>query len=323
MRRRDFILALGGSVMTCPFSAYGQPAKSHRIGYLALIAGEDQAVVMQRLRELGYREGENLTVEPRSAEGHPERLPALAVELARSGPDLLVAGFGTLTAKAAKAASTTIPIVFTSVGDPVGAGIVASLNRPGGNVTGVTSQASDVVGKRLQVLDELTPGKRMIAVLMNPDTPFSELALQELKAAAATAHQPIEVFRVRTAEQVPTAIEAAAKVGAAGLITLEDPLLLSARRQIADAAARLRLPTVFGNRDFVAAGGLLSYGVDRRHLYRRAADYVDKIIKGAKPADLPVEQPTKFELVINLKVAKTLGLEVPSTLLALADEVVE
>jgi putative ABC transport system substrate-binding protein len=323
MRRRDFVLGLGGAAIACPLATHAQPGKSHRIGYLALIAGEDQAVVMQRLRELGHREGENLTVEPRSAEGHPERLPALAAELARSSPDLLIAGFGTLTAKAAKAASATIPIVFTSVGDPVGSGIVASLNRPGGNVTGFTSQASDIVGKRLQILDELIPGKRMIAVLLNPDTPFSELALQELKAAAAAAHQPIEVFRASTAEQVPAQIEAAASAGATGLITLEDPLLLSARRQIADVATRHRLPTVFGNRDFVAAGGLVSYGVDRRHLYRRAADYVDKILRGAKPENLPVEQPTQFELIINLKVAKTLGLEIPPTLLALADEVIE
>jgi putative ABC transport system substrate-binding protein len=275
MKRRDFILALGGAA-AWPLATHAQPGKSHRIGYLALIAGEDQAVVMQRLRELGYREGENLTLEHRSAEGYPGRLPALAAELARSSPDLLIAGFGTLTAKAAKAASTTIPIVFTSVGDPVGAGIVASLNRPGANVTGVTSQASDVVGKRLQILDELIPGKRMIAMLMNPDTPFSELALQELKAAAAAAHQPIEVFKARAAEQIPAEIEAAANAGATGLITLEDPLLLSARR-----------------------------------------------LRGAKPADLPVEQPTKFELIINLMVAKTLGLEIPPTLLALADEVIE
>ena len=268
--------------------------------------------LLERLHELGYVEGKNMTFTYRSAEDHPERLPQLAKELVQANPDVLIAGFGTLAAKAAKAATTTIPIVITSVGDPVGAGLITSLSRPGGNVTGVTSQASDVVGRRLQMLEDLIPNQ-MIAVLMNPDTPFSRLALQELRAAANPKGQRLAVFEARTADEVSSRVEAASKAGAAGLLTLDDPLMLSVSKQIADLAAKARLPTMFGSRDFAEAGGLMSYGVDRRQLNRRAAEFVDKILKGAKPADLPVEQPTKFELVINLKTAKALGLDNSAT----------
>ena len=278
--------------------------------------------LLERLHELGYVEGKNMTFTYRSAEDHPERLPQLAKELVQANPDVLIAGFGTLAAKAAKAATTTIPIVITSVGDPIGAGLITSLSRPGGNVTGVTSQASDVVGRRLQMLEDLIPNQ-MIAVLMNPDTPFSQLALQELRAAANPKGQRPAVFEARTADEVSSRVEAASKAGAAGLLTLDDPLMLSVSKQIADLAAKARLPTMFGSRDFAEAGGLMSYGVDRRQLNHRAAEFVDKILKGAKPADLPVEQPTKFELVINLKTAKALGLTIPDKLLALADEVIE
>ena len=201
--------------------------------------------------------------------------------------------------------------------------MVASLNRPGANVTGLSSQASEIGSKRLQIVDEFARGKRMVATLLNPDAPFSVLALQELAAAAELRRQRLEVFEARTADQVSASIEAASKADAAGLITLEDPLLLGLRRQIVDLTAKIRLPTVYGNREFTEAGGLMSYGVDRRQQSRRAAEYVDKILKGAKPADLPVEQPTKFELVINLKAAKALGLDMPDKLLALADEVIE
>jgi len=198
-----------------------------------------------------------------------------------------------------------------------------SLSRPGGNVTGVTLEASDVVGKRLGVLDELVPGKRTVAVLMNPDTPFSVLALRELKAAAVEAAQPLHVFEARSADQVLVGVDTAAKTGAAGLLTLEDALLASTRRQIAERAITTRLPIVYGSRAFPEAGGLISHGVDRRDMYRRAADYVDMILKGRRPSELPVEQPTKFELVINLKAAKAIGLDIPDKLLALADEVIE
>jgi putative ABC transport system substrate-binding protein len=293
------------------------------VAYLALLGDQDAVIVRQRLDELGYREGRNLTFDFRSAEGQAERLPQLAAELVRTRPDVIIAGFGTLTAKAAQAATPTIPVVFTTVGDPIGAGIVKSLNRPGANITGFTDQASDITGKRLQILQELVPGIRVVAVLLNPDTPFSALALQELKAVTGGGAPRLEICAVRTADQLATSVEAAAAAGATGLMILEDPLLVSLRRQIADLAARLRLAATYGNRIFVDAGGLLSYGTDRQQLFRRAAEMVDKILKGEKPDDIPVERPTKFELVINLKTAAALGLTIPPTLLALADEVIE
>jgi putative tryptophan/tyrosine transport system substrate-binding protein len=327
--RREFINLVGGAVVAWPLgaSAQQQPGgKSHRVSFLALVPGEDTTLMkalLERLHELGYREGANLIFEYRSAEGRPERLAPLAMELVQARPDVLVAGFGTLAAKAAKAATTTIPVIFTTVGDPLGAGIIASLGRPGGNVTGLTDQARDVQGKRLQLLLELIPGTNDIAVLLNPDTPFSRLALEEAKTAAEYGHIRLHVLEARTADQIAERIEEAAKASAAGLLILEDPLIYSIRGKIADQATRLRLPTMCVYRDSVEAGGLMSYGPDRRQIYRRAAEYVDKILKGAKPADLPVEQPTKFELIVNRKTAKALGLEVPDKILSLADEVIE
>jgi putative ABC transport system substrate-binding protein len=323
MDRRVFVTILG-SAIAWPFAARGQQAvKSYRVAYLDLLAGPDSTIVNQRLNELGYAEGKNLIFDHRSAEGQAERLPQLAADFVRTNPNVIVTGFGTLTAKAAQAATAAIPIVFVSVGDPIGAGIVKSLNRPGGNVTGVTSQGAGIVSKRLQILDELVPGIRIVAVLLNPETPFAPLALQELRTAADARAQRLEVFEIRTADQLSTSVEAAARTGAAGLMTLEDPLLLGLRRQIADLTAKLRLPAVFGDREFADAGGLLSYGTDRRQQYRRAAELVDKVLKGEKPVNIPVEQATKFELVINLKTAKAIGLTIPNTLLALADEVIE
>jgi putative tryptophan/tyrosine transport system substrate-binding protein len=326
VRRRQFITLLGAAA-AWPFAVRAQSGvKSHRVSFLALIPREDATLMkafLERLLELGYSEGTNLIFEYRSAEGRPDRLGPLATELVQAKPDVLVAGFGTLAAKAAKAATTTIPIVFTTVGDPLGAGIIANLGRPGGNVTGLTDQAKDVQGKRLQLLLELLPGKNDIAVLLNPDTPFSRLALEEAKTAAEYGHVGLQVFEARTADQITEKIEEAVKGGAAGLLILEDPLIYSIHKKIADLAARSRLPTMWVYRDAVEAGGLMSYGPDRRQIYRRAAEYVDKILKGAKPADLPVEQPTKFELIINLKAARALGLDVPPTLIATADEVIE
>jgi putative ABC transport system substrate-binding protein len=235
---------------------------------------------------------------------------------------VLIAGFGTLTAQAAKAATTTIPIVFTTVGDPVGAGVVASLARPGGNATGL-SGLTEIGGKRLELLRELIPRKQVVAVLMNPDTPFTRLALKEIKTAAEAERIRLEVLEARTPDQVSAGFEAAIKAGAGGLLVLEDPLMYDLRRQISDLAAKFRLPAVYTYRDYAQAGGLMSYGTDRRQIYRRAAEYVDKILKGAKAADLPVEQPTKFELIINLKTARALGLTIPPSLLARADQVIE
>ena len=307
-----------------PFAARAQQtAKANRVAYLALIDSVGPSVIKQRLQELGYIEGRNLIFDYRSVEGQADRLPQLAADVVRTNPDVLVTGPGTLTVKAAQAATATIPIVFSSIGDPIGAGIITSLNRPGANITGVTIQASEIGSKRLQVLRELIPGIRIVAVVMNPDTPFSALALQELRVAADTGGQVLEVFEVRIGDKLAVGLEAAVRAGATGLITIEDPFLASLRREIVDLAAKLRLPTIYGSRQFVEAGGLISYGTDIRQIVRRAAEIVDKILKGTKPGDIPVEQPTKFQLVINVKTAKTLGLELPPLLLAVADEVIE
>jgi putative ABC transport system substrate-binding protein len=329
MRRREavsfFAVAVAPAVWPAALKAQ-QTERSYRIGYLALLPGEDTTLmkpVVQRLNELGYGEGRNLTLVFRTADGQADRLPLLAREMVGLAPDVLVTGFGTLTVQAAKAATSTIPIVFTSVGDPVGAGLVASLSRPAANITGVTSQASEIVGKQLQLLEEIVPGNRRVAVLLNPATPFANLALQELRAAASLGRQRLEVFETRTAQEIIAAVETAIRSGTAGLFAVGDPLMLSVRQQIADLAEQGRLPTVFGSREFVQAGGLISYGVDRRQQNRRAGEFVDKILKGARPSDLPIEQPTAFELVINMKTAKALGLAIPASLLARADEVIE
>ena len=331
MRRREFIGAVGGAVaapsLLWPRAARAQQAgKSYRIGYLALLPGEDTTLekpFAQRLQELGYSEGRNLKLEYRSAEGRPERLAELAAELMRANPDVLVAGFGTLTAKVAAAATSTIPIVFTSVGDPVGAGLVVSLATPGANLTGLSAQASDTVAKRLQIMEDLVPGDKAIAVLSNPDTPFSASALRVARSAAEQGRRQLVEFEARTPDQVSVGIAAAVKSGAAALLVLEDPLTLGMARKIAELVAAARLPTIYGLRKFPEIGGLMSYGPDLPQISRRAAEYVDKVLRGARPADLPVEQPTKFAFVINMKAARELGLVLPSTILALADEVIE
>jgi len=318
---------LGAVAFVRPRAARAQQsARSYRVSYLALLPDEDVTlakIFVQQLQQLGYSLGNNLVLSYRSAEGRPERLADLAAELMQAKPDVLVAGFGTLTAKAAAAATRTTPVVFTSVGDAVGAGLVASLGRPGANVTGVSSQASEIATKQLQILEELVREKGTIAVLLNPDTPYTALALRQVRAAAEQIHQPLTVFEARTPDQVSKGIEAAIKSGVAGLIVLDDPLVLSERQQITGLVAEARLPAIYGFRDFAQAGGLMSYGPDQKQIYRLAAEYVDKILKGVRPADLPVEQPTKIELLINLKTAKELGLTIPPSLLVSADEVIE
>jgi putative ABC transport system substrate-binding protein len=330
MRRRQFIGLVGGvaALPVLPLSAVPaqQAGRQYRIAYLALLAGEDATFakpLLQRLEELGYRESKNMIWEYRSADGRAERLPQLAAELVSAGPDVLIAGFGTLAPKAAIAATRSIPIVFTSVGDPVGAGLVASLSQPGGNATGMSGQASDIAPKKLQILEDLIPGKKLVAVLENPDTPYTALALLQIKTAAAAMGLPFAVVDARTVDQIPAAIDEAIRSGAASMLVLEDPVLLSAIQQTTDLAAKVRLPAIYGPREYAQAGGLISYGTEQSQLSRRAAEYVDRILKGASPASLPVEQPTKFEFVINLRTAKALGLEIPSNMLSLADELIE
>jgi putative ABC transport system substrate-binding protein len=324
MRRRDFIALVGGTAATWPVAARAQPpARTYRVAYLALAGDRDAMIVKQRLEEVGYSEARNLIFDFRSAQGYPERLLALAAELVRTNPDVIVAGFGTATAKAAQAATAAIPIVFTAVGDPIGNGLVKSLSRPGANVTGMHAQAVDIVGKRLQILEDIAPGIRTIAVVLNLDAPFTAVALPAWRIAADARGHRLELCDAPAAEQLSAHLEAAVKSGATALAVLETPLLLDLRREIVELAARLRLPAVYSNREFADVGGLASYGADRPQLYRRAAELVDKILKGQKPADIPVEQPTKFELVVNLKTAKAIGVTISPTLLATADEVIE
>jgi putative ABC transport system substrate-binding protein len=325
--RRDVLALLGGVAAASalrPLPLRAQEAqKRYRVAYLALAGDQDAVIVKHRLDELGYHDGRNLIFDFRSADGDPERLPRLAAELVATHPDVIVTGFGTAPAKAAQAATATIPVVFSSVGDPIGSGIVKSLNRPGANVTGLHALGAETGGKRLQILQELSPDMRVVAVLVEPDAPYTAVALPVLENAALARGLRIELCEMRRADQLAAVVEAAVKAGATGLTLLETPPLNNLRRDIADLAARLRLPAIYSNREFVEAGGLMSYGTDRRDLYRRAAELVDKILKGGKPADIPVEQPTKFELVINLKTARALGMPVPSTLLAIADDVIE
>jgi putative ABC transport system substrate-binding protein len=323
--RRLLLRALACAVLLGTKGA--NAAKSFTIGYLALLPGEDRmgfmARFIRRLDELGYKNGRNLRLIYRSAEGQPQLLSGLASELVGMKPDVLVTGLGTVAAKAGKAVADGIPVVFMAVGDPVGANIVESLARPGGNVTGLSDLAAHIQGRRLALLREIAPTATVVAVILNPGTPYTALAYKELEQAAKIINIELRAFQVRSPEEITPQLEAAKGGGADALAILEDPLTLSQRSQIANAASHLRLPAVYGYREFVEAGGLLSYGTDHGARWQRGAEIVDLVLKGAKPADIPVEQPTNFETVINLKTAKGLGIAIPPSLLATADEVIE
>ena len=300
-------------------------AKSFTIGYLALLPGENRmsfmARFMRRLDELGYKNGQNLRLIYRSAEGQPQLLSGLASELVGMKPDVLVTGLGTVAARAGKTVSGGVPVVFMAVGDPVGANIVESPARPGGNVTGLSDLAAHIQGRRLALLREFAPAATIVAVVLNPGTPYTALAYKELEQAANNIE--LRAFEVRSPEEITPQLEAIKVGGAGALAILEDPLTLSQRNQIAIVASRLGLPAVYGYREFVEAGGLISYGTDHGAQWQRGAEIVDLILKGAKVADIPVEQPTKFETVINLKTAKELGIAISPSLLATTDEVIE
>jgi ABC-type uncharacterized transport system substrate-binding protein len=319
--RREFITLLAA----WPIAARAQQAGSrYTVGIFS--AGDDNTalntVLVDGLRELGWVEGKNVAFEHRYAENRLERLPGLAADLVRLKVDVIAAA-GTLAPLAAKQASSTIPIVMTAAGDPLGSGLVASLARPGGNVTGMSLMAPDLGGKRLELLKEVVPGLAHVAVLWNAANPYSALVFKETQAAGRTLGIEVQSLEVRAPDDFDGAFEAARRQRPDALITVEDPLTTSQRQRVADFTAEQQLPSLHGVREFAAAGGLMSYGASLADLFRRAAGYVDKILRGAKPADLPVQQPSKFEMVINLKTAKTLGLTVPLTLQASADEVIE
>jgi putative ABC transport system substrate-binding protein len=325
MKRRAFILALGG-VAAWPFAAHAQ--QTSKIPTIGLLSSSTAAIerprrdaFLQRLGELGWVEGRGVTVEVRAAEGIVERAGEIAAELARLKVDVIVVS-GDAQVVAAKRAAPDIPIVIASAGDPVGQGLVASLARPGGNVTGLSVQLIDTAGKRIELLHEIVPGLRRLAILSNSANPA--VALERDAAQAEARDVGLEVIRsdFQRAEDIPPAIEAL-NGSAEALYVCVDPLMIANRARINGLALAARLPVMHSYRDNLEGGGLISYGPDLLDLYRRAAGLVDKILRGAKPADIPVEQPTKFELAINLKTAKVLGLDVPPTLLARADEVIE
>jgi putative tryptophan/tyrosine transport system substrate-binding protein len=324
MRRRAFITLLGGAMASWPLAARAQQtAKLPSLGFLT--AGTwtpGLPALLEGLRQLHWIEGKTIAIERRHADNRNDRLPELAAELVRLRVDVIVAA-GTLAPLAAKHATTTIPIVMTSAGDPLENGLVASLAQPGGNVTGLSLMMADVSGKRLELLKELVPELHRVAVLWNSTNPYPAIVLKETQEAARTLGIEVQSLDVKGPADFATVFGLARQKRPDALFTIDDPLTLSQLNQIVDFAAANRLPAIYGVAEFAAAGGLMAYGASVPDLYRRAATYVDKILHGAKPGELPVEQPTKFDLVINLKTAKTLGLTVPQTLLVAADKVIE
>jgi putative ABC transport system substrate-binding protein len=325
MRRRDFVTLLGGAAAAWPLAARAQQSgKLRTIGFLGAStpSGWKQwiAAFVQRLHELGWFEGRTVTIEYRWAEGRSDRYAEIAAEFVRLKVDVIVTAGGAVLA--AKQATSIIPIVFAVATDPVGGGLVASLARPGGNVTGLSLQLTDLASKRLGVLREVMPGLRRLAIMANIGYPSAVLEMGEAHAIAKTLGLEVDRLELRRAEDIGLAIEAV-KDPAEALYVCSDSLVDANLARINALTLAARLPTIGGYREFVNAGGLMSYGANFPDLFRRAADLVDKILHGAKPADVPVEQPTKFELVINLKTARALGLNIPTTLLFTADEVIE
>jgi len=319
----NVILVLG--FLAAPLASEAQPATRPRVGVLTLGVPSSAPLAQafrQGLRELGYVEGQSVALEYRFAQGKAERLPAMAVELVRLKVDVIVTE-STAAAVAAKQATQTIPIVMALGGDPVKAGLVAGLAQPGGNVTGLTLQAPELSGKRLQVLKDTVPKTDLVAVIYNAANPHAGDNLGETRAAARSLGLRIHPFEVRDPGDLDAAFKAVSDARPSALITLADGMLLGNRTRIVEFAARSRLPGVFPEREFVEVGGLMSYGPSLAANFRRAAAYVDKILKGAKPADLPIEQPRQIELVINFKTAKALGLTIPPGVRARADEVIQ
>ena len=326
MRRREFITFLGSAAVIWPLAARAQGAgKTPRIGYLSAATRLSlrERSFLQALRELGYVEGKNILIEYRFAGGKFKRLPGLAAELVRLDVDVIVAVV-TQASLAAKAATKTIPVVMLGVSDPVASGLVTGLARAGGNITGTSSQTAEVSGKSLELLKEIVPKLSRVAVLWNPaNVIFQAQLLKATERAAGVLGLQLREFGARNADELDRAFAAISNARVGALMVLGDPTLAGEKARIIDFAAKQRLPAIYGVEDHADAGGLMTYGPDMNGQFQRGAVYVDKILKGAKPADLPVEQPTKFDLVINLTTAKALGVVIPPTLLARADKVIE
>ena len=325
--RRKLVNALGAGALIAPLACFAQQQRSKvaRIGLLEATSASSRAkereALIARLRELGLVEGKNILIEYRWADGKYERLPALAAELVQMKVDVIVASANAI--RAAQQATTTIPIVMVTTADPVGSGFIASLARPGGNITGLSSISVDVSSKYVELLRAAVPELSRVAVLVNPDHTIHPDFLKRIQATAKTNSVTISPVEASTASQIEAAFSAMKQERAGALIVLPDPFFSAQARRIAELAAQQRLPTMFSTREPVESGGLMSYGRNSAEQYYRAATYVDKILKGAKPGELPVEQPTKIELVINLKTAKAIGLTIPQELLLRADKVIE
>ena len=325
MKRRQFI-ALTSSVAAWPLAARAQrSAKLPTIGFMGSGTATAQrqwtTTFVRRLGELGWAEGRTIAIEYRWAEGRSERFAEIAAEFVHLKVDIILT-HNTPPVLAAKQATSTIPIVFATAGDPVGTGVVTSLARPGGNVTGLSSQQPDTASKRLELLREINPSLHQLAVLADAGNPYTALDVGEIKRAASTLGLEVSTFDIRLAEDIGPAFEAL-KIRAQALYVPPTPIMFGNRDRINALALKARLPTMHGVRDYVEAGGLMSYGPNWPEMWRRSADFVDKILHGAKPGDIPVEQPTKFDFILNLKTAKSLGLTIPPTLLTRADEVIE
>jgi putative ABC transport system substrate-binding protein len=324
VRRRELLALVGGAAALRPLAAHAQQKAMPVIGYLSGGSPDSGLPFRQGLNETGYTEGQNVAIEYRWAEGRYDRLPALAADLVGRNASVIVASGGIPAALAAKNATSTIPIVFTSVGDPVGAGLVASLARPGGNLTGVSILTSELTSKLLELLSELVPQARVIALLVNPNNPvFIELVIRDMQVAARAKGVQLPILKASTESEIDAAFASLVQRQAGALIVGADPFFYIRRGQFVALASRHAVPAIHFAREFVVAGGLISYGPSVAAASRQAGVYVGKILNGAKPADLPIQRPTTIELVINLKTANVLGLTVPQSLLARADEVIE
>jgi putative ABC transport system substrate-binding protein len=326
-KRRKLVIAIGGSALAAPFASFAQrPGKVWRVGFLTSFRSDNDpqiGVFKKQLRDLGHVEGKTITIDYLSAEGKYDRLPALAAELVRRNMDVIMAASGTPAATAARNAARTIPVVFQGIADPVGQGFVTSLARPGGNVTGISNQNPEVAVKLLELLKEIVPSAKSIAILSNPTNPSLLLVLSEMQTAARTLRLEVTVVNARAPAEFEGAFAEIVRARSAGVVIPGDALFSSEAGRLMTLATTHQLPTVGLNAVVPESGGLMSYGANRPNMVRRAAILTDKILKGAKPADLPVEQPTKFDLVLNKKTARNLGIKIPQSILVQATKVIE